>query len=173
MMTGHPPALQAAGSKHRRTHALGLSLLALLAACAGAPSDTADRSGTGATSDAPRAEVPVAGTALPAGYRIDSTHSLILGEGESWTGRLVYSAAGSADDVFEFLRREMPKFGWTEIYAVRSEVNLLGFASEPTGRVANIRIERSSMLDSTRVDMIVSPAAASKPPPGRPKPPPR
>ncbi|MGO8920008.1 MAG: hypothetical protein ACLQJR_29260 [Stellaceae bacterium] len=66
----------------------------------------------------------------------------------------------------------MPKFGWTESYAVRSEVNLLGFASAPTGRVATIPIERGSMLDNTRVDMIVSPAntTASKPPVGHSKP---
>jgi len=152
--------------------ALGLALAALLAGCAPPPGGAADASGTSAPADSQHVEIPVAGTALPAGYHVDSVRSLILGEGESWTGRLVYSATGSADDVFEFLRREMPKFGWAETYAVRSEVNLLGFASAPTGRVATIRIERGSMLDSTHVDMIVSPTAASKPPPGRAKPPP-
>jgi len=153
---------------------LGLALVVLTVACTPPPRGNGmpDPSTTGAAppADAPRAEIPVTGTALPAGYRIDTVHSLILGEGEAWTGRLVYSAAGSADDVFEFLRREMPKFGWTEIYAVRSEVNLLGFASEPSGRIANVRIERGSVLDSTRVDMIVSPATAAKPSPPRARP---
>ena len=152
----------------RGGRALGLGLAALLAACA-APHGGADTANAAAT-DSRLVEIPVAGTALPAGYHVDSVRSLILGEGDSWTGRLVYSATGAADDVFEFLRREMPKFGWTETYAVRSEVNLLGFTSEPTGRVATIRIDRGSMLDSTHVDMIVSPASASKPPPSRAKP---
>lgn len=142
-----------------------LVLAALLVGCTAAESGGADKP-AGPAADAPHVIVPP-GTALPAGYHIDSGRSLILGDGESWTGRLAYSATGSADNVFEFLRREMPKFGWTETYAVRSEVDLLGFASEPTGRVANIRIERGSMLDSTRVEMIVSPAAAAPKPPGR------
>jgi hypothetical protein len=149
-----------------------LALAALLGACT--PQNGAADKSAGAAADAPHVSVPP-GTALPAGYHIDSSRSLILGDGENWTGRLAYSATGSADEIFDFLRREMPKFGWTETYAVRSEVDLLGFASEPTGRLANVRIERGSMLDSTRVEMIVSPApapAAAKPP-GRGKPPPR
>jgi hypothetical protein len=139
------------------------ALLALLAGCTGSPMGGGSAT-TAESTDAPGAALPVAGTAFPAGYRIDAAHSLILGEGESWTGRLVYTAAQPADDVFAVLRRDMPKFGWVEIYAVRADVDLLGFQSQATGRVANIRIERSSMLDSTRVDMIVSPAGDGKPP---------
>lgn len=156
----------------RGARAVALMLGAILGACT-ASQGGGDKPGEAAATEAPRVEVPP-GTALPAGYRIDSSRSLILGDGETWTGRLDYSATGSADDVFDFLRREMPKFGWAEIYAVRSEVDLLGFASAATGRVANIRIERGSMLDGTRVDMIVSPAtAASKPAPAaRTRPPP-
>jgi hypothetical protein len=137
--------------------------LALLAGCTAAPNGSGDKPAAAPADAPPVVEVPP-GTALPAGYHIDSARSLILGDGESWTGRLAYSATGSADEVFEFLRREMPKFGWVETYAVRSEVDLLGFGSPPTGRVAIFRIERGSMLDNTRVEMIVSPGPASPKP---------
>jgi hypothetical protein len=148
--------------------AAALAVAILLAGCTAAPGggDKAAPASGAAADAAPLVDVPP-GTALPAGYHIDSARSLILGDGESWTGRLAYSATGSADEVFEFLRREMPKFGWVETYAVRSEVDLLGFASTPTGRVANFRIERGSMLDNTRVEMIVSPAPATHKPPLR------
>jgi len=150
--------------------ALALALAAIATACTTPRSGPTDASAAAAPADSAKLEIPVAGTALPAGYRIDTSHSLILGDGNAWTGRLAYTAGGTADDVFDFLRREMPKFGWTETYAVRSEVDLLGFSSEPTARVANIRIERGSVLDSTRVEMIVSPATSGKAPPARPKP---
>jgi hypothetical protein len=102
-------------------------------------------------------ETFIAGTALPAGYSIDANRSLILGTGDSWTGRLSYTATGSADEVFDFLRREMPNFGWSEISAVRSDINLLTFDHNATGRIATVRIERGTVLGSTRVDMIVAP----------------
>jgi hypothetical protein len=149
--------------------AVTLLVTALLAACTTPPGGPGDKSAAPAA-EQPHVVVPP-GIALPAGYHIDSNRSLILGDGEGWTGRLSYSASGAADDVFEFLRREMPQFGWTETYAVRAEVDLLGFAAESTGRVANIRIERGSMLDNTHVDLIVSPATApARPASGRTKP---
>jgi hypothetical protein len=146
-----------------------LVLAALVVGCTTTPQTGVGDKAASPPADAPPVvEVPP-GTALPAGYHIDSARSLILGDGDSWTGRLAYSATGSADEVLEFLRREMPKFGWVETYAVRSEVDLLGFTSTATGRVANFRIERGSMLDNTRVEMIVSPTpvAAPKPPRNR------
>jgi hypothetical protein len=115
-------------------------------------------------------ETYIAGTALPAGYNIDANRSLILGTGDSWTGRLSYTASGSADEVFDFLRREMPNFGWIEISAVRSDINLLTFDHDATGRIATVRIERGTVLGSTRVDMIVAPrnSPASQPAKSRP-----
>ncbi|TAL04050.1 MAG: hypothetical protein EPO08_02505, partial [Rhodospirillaceae bacterium] len=50
----------------------------------------------------------VTGTALPPGYKIDSGRTLILGADDKWTGRVSYTSSMSADDVFDFLRREMP-----------------------------------------------------------------
>ncbi len=143
---------------------LGSMLLLAVAGCTPAsssPVTTPTASAAGTTSP----DTIIAGTALPAGYRIDTARSLILGGGETWTGRLSYTASGNADEVFDFLRREMPHFGWVEINAVRSDINLLTFASEATNRIATIQVDRGTVLGSTRVDMIVSPSRLTPPPP--------
>jgi hypothetical protein len=70
---------------------------------------------------------------------------------------LVYTTSMSADDVFDFLHKEMPAFGWAEVTAMRSDLSLLTFTSGATGRMATINIMRASTLGSTRVDMVVSP----------------
>jgi hypothetical protein len=100
-----------------------------------------------------------AGIALPSGYKIDTGRTLVFGTDENWTGRLSYSTSASADDVFDFLHREMPNFGWTETTAMRSDVSLLSFMSAGNTRVATIHIERGSAFGgNARVDMVVSPA---------------
>jgi hypothetical protein len=156
-----------------RSSVLALSLVPVLAACT--PQNSAPVASPAPT-DANSANNPatlIAGTALPAGYNIDSNRSLILGSGESWTGRLSYTATGSADEVYDFLRHEMPNFGWIELNAVRSDINLLTFEHDSTSRIATLRIERGTVLNSTRVDMIVAPRnvpqAAAKPAPAKPR----
>ena len=127
---------------------------ALLAACADKPSVTAGD----ANANGPAAmTVVAAGVALPAGYKVDADRTLIFGTDEHWTGRVAYTTKSSADDVFDFLHKEMPNFGWTELTSMRSDVSLLTFTSEETSRVAVVRIGRGSMLGSTAVDLVVSP----------------
>jgi hypothetical protein len=148
-------------------------LVPLLAGCMPQNSAPVASPSNPETVNANRPETLIAGTALPAGYNIDSNRSLILGSGESWTGRLSYTATGSADDVFDFLRHEMPNFGWVEINAVRSDINLLTFEHDSTSRIATIRIDRGTVLGSTRVDMIVAQRSAppiARAPPTKPRP---
>lgn len=102
-----------------------------------------------------------AGTALPAGYKVDSARTIIFGTNESWTGRLSYSTASSADEVFDFLHKEMPNFGWREATAMRSDPSLLTFNNDATNRTATITILRGSVIGSTRVDMVVSPITSN------------
>src|SRR5690349_8136621 len=131
-----------------RSGVLALSLISLLAACT--PQNSAPVASPAApdANNANSVETQVAGTALPAGYNIDAGRSLILGSGETWTGRLSYTATGSADEVFDFLRHEMPNFGWIELNAVRSDINLLTFQHDSTNRIATLRIERGTVLNS-------------------------
>ncbi len=132
-----------------------------LAACAEGTAVTANNAPSAADEAAAGSSaqlmVLAKGTALPAGYKIDPSRTMIFGTDEKWTGRLTYTAAGSADEVFDFLHREMPNFGWVEISAMRSENSLLTFSSESTGRLATINIRRGSVIGSTLVDMVVAP----------------
>ena len=93
----------------------------------------------------------VAGTALPAGYKVDLDRTIILGAPDKWTGRLSYTTSTGADEVFDFLHKEMANFGWTEATAMRSDLSLLTFISAATNRTATVSISRGSMLGSTRV----------------------
>ncbi|MGE4062160.1 MAG: hypothetical protein AB7E79_02225 [Rhodospirillaceae bacterium] len=143
-----------------------LVLVLGLAACSDGPAVTANTAPS-ATDDVAAAGstaqimVLAKGTALPAGYKVDPSRTMIFGTDEKWTGRLTYTAAGSADEVFDFLHKEMPNFGWVEISAMRSENSLLTFSSESTGRLATINIRRGSVMGSTQVDMVVAPQAAN------------
>ena len=97
------------------------------------------------------------GTALPAGYKIDTSRTMIFGTDERWMGRLAYFTKTNADDVFAFLHREMPNFGWSEMSSMRSDNSVMTFSSENTGRMATITIRRGSIVGNTEVDMVVSP----------------
>jgi hypothetical protein len=136
-------------------------LMSTLAACSEGPAVTANNvpSAEDAAAAGSTAQVMILakGTALPAGYKIDPSRTMIFGTDEKWTGRLTYTASGSADEVFDFLHKEMPNFGWVEISAMRSDNSLLTFSSESTGRLATINIRRGNVMGSTTVDMVVAP----------------
>ena len=132
----------------------------LLAACAEkAPVTSAQAPGE------PAMAVIASGIAMPAGYKVDAGRTLIFGTDESWTGRLSYSTKTSADDVFEFLHKEMPNFGWTELSSMRSDTSVLTFTSDATNRVATVHIGRGSILGATEVDLVVAPKQSGKAPP--------
>jgi hypothetical protein len=156
---------------------LGLAFLCVLGGCGEKSTPPATAASAG------NAAVPppvVSGTALPPGYKIDDSRTLILGADERWTGRLSYTTSTSSDDVFDFLRHEMPNFGWAETGAMRSDTSMLTFASDSTGRVAMISIQHggSFLGGSTRVEMVVSPkdsattsaAVPARPPQRQPRP---
>jgi hypothetical protein len=130
-----------------------------LAACAEKPSVTATQAPS-----APAMATIAQGIAMPAGYKVDAGRTLIFGTDEAWTGRLSYSTKTSADDVFEFLHKEMPSFGWAELSSMRSDASVLTFTSDATSRIATIHIGRGSMLGATEVDLVVAPKQAAKPP---------
>lgn len=143
------------------TRAFALAVvLASIAGCSSvwnssANSQTADGSKPG--SGPP---TQIAGVALPEGYSLDSNRTIVLGEGDRWIGRLSYSIASSADAMFDFVRREMANYGWTEVAVVRAETSQLTFLSGGGDRVASVLISRSTLYGS-RVDMTVAPSTGS------------
>lgn len=102
----------------------------------------------------------IAGVALPDGYSLDSNRTIILGEGDRWIGRLSYSIGSSADQMFDFIRREMGNYGWTEVAVVRAEASQLTFLSQGGDRVASVLITRSTLYGS-KIDMTVAPSTGS------------
>lgn len=155
--------LSPGGAMFRRASALFVFLS--LSACsdgpavtaASAPSATENAAAGGSTA---QVMILAQGTALPAGYKVDPARTMIFGTDDKWLGRLTYTASGSADEVFDFLHREMPNFGWVEISAMRSDNSLLTFSSDSTGRLATINIRRGSVMGLTQVDMVVAPKGA-------------
>jgi hypothetical protein len=123
--------------------------------CAETAPVTGGSAGPAAT--APDMRPIIAGTALPAGYKVDLDRTIIFGTDESWTGRLSYTTSTSADAVFDFLHAEMPNFGWAEVTAMRSDPSVMTFTSAATNRTAIMTIARAPTLGSTRVEMVVSP----------------
>lgn len=145
--------------------AFSLVGLLLLASCA---ENSAPVTSSPAATAADEAATPppiTAGTALPAGYKVDAARTIIFGTDESRTGRLSYTTSTSADDVFDFLHKEMPNFGWAEVTAMRSDPSVMTFSSAATSRTAAITIARGNTLGGTRVEMVVAltgPAGTSK-----------
>lgn len=117
--------------------------------------------GTG--SDTPVGPQQITGIALPEGYSLEPSRTVVLGEGDRWTGRVHYTINSSAGDMFDFYRRQMPRFGWTEVQVVRAETSVLTFTSGATGRAATVQIT-SRTLWGARVDMVVSPTGAQTAP---------
>jgi len=142
---------------YRPFHVLTAVIGLALAGCATAPGGEGAVTSTAATSPEGMTLAPpiAAGTALPAGYKVDAGRTIIFGTNEAWTGRLSYSTSSSADDVFEFLHKEMPNFGWAELTSMRADPSLFTFTSSSTGRMATITITRGSAIGSTKVDMVV------------------
>jgi hypothetical protein len=91
---------------------------------------------------------------LPRGYSIDNGNTIIFGEGERLSGRLVYSINSSADDMFEFFRREMPKQGWAEISVFRAAKSVMTYSRG--NRVATIQVGPRTLYGST-VEMVIAP----------------
>ncbi len=114
---------------------------------------------TKAPDNSSRAAPPqISGIALPEGYSLDTNRTIILGEGDRWIGRLSYSINSTANDMFDFIRREMLNHGWVEVSVVRSEISHLTYMSAAGDRVASILVSAASLYGS-KVELTVSPAA--------------
>jgi len=66
-------------------------------------------------------DIPVA-----AGSEMNVDKTVVLG-GEEWFGQLSINASHNAHVMFEFYRDQLPKYGWTEISAVRAPTSVLTY----------------------------------------------
>lgn len=144
-----------------RMSMLGLAAAVLLTACdRTAPLSASSRATESELTGEPRfthfSDVPV-----PSGAEMDIDRSLVLGDRETWIGRLVMAVGMNAGKAYDFYFGEMPRFGWTPITSVRAETSVLTYTRG--GRVATIQI-RSGRLTGATVSMTVSPKGATAQP---------
>jgi len=148
------------------------ALLLGIAGCSHSLSPTP--SGESATPPAPSfsqfSDVPI-----PEGARMDTDRTLLLGQGDTWVGRLVYSVRFTgAPELFDFYKAEMPAFKWTEVSSVRAEISVMTWQRDD--RIATVQIEDTTLGAEVILTMAPvngpNPASANQPPPPQAAPPP-
>ena len=66
---------------------------------------------------------------LPKDARISPDKSLILGEGDSWAGRIELSSSMEPLEASTFFVSEYPKQGWTLISSTKAKLSILVFTN--------------------------------------------
>ncbi|MCR6630521.1 MAG: hypothetical protein NVV74_10990 [Magnetospirillum sp.] len=99
---------------------------------------------------------------IPSGATMDNDRSLILGEKDRWTGRVVMKLWKGAAEANQFYQAQMPAFGWEAIMAATSGVSVMAYVRGD--RAATVQIESNSMWGST-VSVIVGQRHATQPAP--------
>lgn len=146
-----------------------IAILMLLAGCAGDPATSSQPGAAGG--DAASAFAQFTDLPLPAGNSIDLDRTLVLGGEGNWTGRLALTTQSRVGEMYDFFRREMPKFGWSEIASARAASSFLTYQRE--ARIATIQIVSGRLLGSS-IDITMAPRGqpAAEPMPAMAPPPP-
>jgi len=96
---------------------------------------------------------------VPSNSRLELNRTLILGAREDWTGRAYFETPYSVSDLFDFYKREMPNFAWTEVSSARSESSVIVYSR--VSRIATIHIVGKSMFATgATVNILVAPSSA-------------
>ena len=91
---------------------------------------------------------------IPPNATLDVERSLILGDLDRWTGRIILNVGQGAPQTFALYQTEMTNFGWEPIMSVQAEVSVLSFARGE--RAATVQIENRTLGGST-VSVTVAP----------------
>lgn len=148
------------GSKISKLKLISVAAVFALAACAqGAklqPTSTGDKSAV-EKSFSLLTDIPI-----PPDSTLDVQRSLILGDLDRWTGRIILNVGQGATQTFALYQTQMPNFGWEPIMSVQAEVSVLSFTRGE--RAATVQIEGRTLGGSTAA-ITVAPRQ-SGPPPG-------
>jgi hypothetical protein len=96
---------------------------------------------------------------IPAKASMDVDRSLLLGNGDGWVGRLVYTTWGSASGLYDLYRSDMPSFGWQEITSVRASISVQTW--QRGDRIATVQIRDTTL--GAEVILTVAPAIGAAP----------
>jgi hypothetical protein len=148
-----------------KTALLALTLVCTLAlaGCAGSPSQTA---GSPAGDKALSPMDAIGQGVLPPGAVLRPEHSLIIGSGEQWVGRVMADISRDVDAAFRFFIDTYPAQGWTLISSVRSQTSLLVFTRQD--RTATVELRGGSLLGAGSMILTVTPRNTAVTVPKRP-----
>lgn len=96
---------------------------------------------------------------IPPNSTLDVERSLILGDLDRWTGRIILNVGQSAPQTFGIYQSEMANFGWEPIMSVQAEVSVLAFTRGE--RAATVQIENRTLGGST-VSVTVAPRQSGR-----------
>lgn len=91
---------------------------------------------------------------IPPNSTLDVERSLILGDLDRWTGRIILNVGQGAQQTFALYQSQMTNFGWEPIMSVQAEVSVLSFTRAE--RAATVQIENRTLGGST-VSVTVAP----------------
>ncbi len=135
------------------TFVLSLSVLAfsLISGCANGNLTSADIETVGENTLTRVSDIPFLQNS-----KIHIEESIILGEGESWTGQLLITVKENKRDVFNFYAKNLGDYGWKEQTTIRGNTSILNYIGNEN-RVAIITVSESGLFDNTTVLISVSP----------------
>ncbi|MEI7430184.1 MAG: hypothetical protein WCL27_06980 [Betaproteobacteria bacterium] len=98
---------------------------------------------------------------LPKGSKIDNNHSLILGSGSNWAGRIVLVAPQGPTNTFSFFRDQFPAAGWTGVSSIKAKTSILVFTKQD--RTVTIELTDSGVLsNATEVFLTAAPKGGAQ-----------
>ncbi len=141
---------------------LGAPSAAVLVACVAASACTSQVGVAPATGASGPSETRVSfarfpDLPLPSEAEINLDRTLVFGGSDTWIGRLVITASGDPNNMFDFFKQKLGGYGWQEITSVRAAVSVLTYTRQE--RVATIQIEGRTLRGS-EVTITVSPLGA-------------
>jgi len=91
---------------------------------------------------------------IPAGAKMDTESSLIMGTQDRWLGRIVIKTDNSPTHSYNHFYNGMAAFGWGSVTAVQARISSLTYLRGE--RVASIQIEPTT-LGGSSISITVSP----------------
>lgn len=109
----------------------------------------------------PSNALPISDIPIPAGAKLDTENSLIMGAQDRWLGRIIIKTDTSPTQAYNHFYNGMSAFGWGSVTAVQARISTLTYLRGE--RIASIQIEPTTLGGST-VSITVSPRQAGTEP---------
>ena len=81
---------------------------------------------------------------MPNGFDLDMNRTMIVGANDSWFGQMVITTRSNHNEMFDYYKRELVRFGWEEVTSIRAPVSVLTYARQD--RVATLQIQGRTLL---------------------------